>query len=270
MTREEAIKLFEEMESKEMYWQLQELCDLAIEALSEQVTSKLKNPCGSLLTEDSEDSKEQKSKLEPKRCKDCKWYKNCEYFDPHNAPCRLTHEIHTETHECVKETHDSDLISRADAITKFCEFGTDAERQGKTMMTMVDAKYAFIETLESMPSVAERCEDCEFWNDTEDGCAVRHNCNTEPSDLISRAKVLNVVQNADDGNIPYEVINDIIQGLPSVSAERVGEWIDRESCQVDEDSYDVAICSNCKAEITLEYPHDHYCPNCGARMENKK
>ena len=27
-----------------------------------------------------------------------------------------THEIHTETHECVKETHDSDLISRADAI----------------------------------------------------------------------------------------------------------------------------------------------------------
>ena len=28
MTREEAIKLFEEMESKEMYWQLQELCDL--------------------------------------------------------------------------------------------------------------------------------------------------------------------------------------------------------------------------------------------------
>ena len=31
---------------------------------SEQVTSKLKNPCDSLLTEDSEDSKEQKSKLD--------------------------------------------------------------------------------------------------------------------------------------------------------------------------------------------------------------
>ena len=27
-----------------------------------------------------------------------------------------THGIHTETHECVKNTHDSDLISRADAI----------------------------------------------------------------------------------------------------------------------------------------------------------
>ena len=36
-------------------------CD---EALLKQVTSKLKNPCDSLLTEDSEDSKEQKSKLD--------------------------------------------------------------------------------------------------------------------------------------------------------------------------------------------------------------
>ena len=34
MTKDEAIQLFKEMESKETYWQLQELCDLAIEALS--------------------------------------------------------------------------------------------------------------------------------------------------------------------------------------------------------------------------------------------
>lgn len=45
-----------------------------------------------------------------------------------------------------------DLISRADAIERFCEFGTSLERQGKTMITMVDAKYAFIKTLESLPS----------------------------------------------------------------------------------------------------------------------
>ena len=36
----------------------------ALSAEAEQVTSKLKNPCDSLLTEDSEDSKEQKSKLD--------------------------------------------------------------------------------------------------------------------------------------------------------------------------------------------------------------
>lgn len=45
-----------------------------------------------------------------------------------------------------------DLISRADAIERFCEYGTSLERQGKTMITMVDAKYAFIKTLESLPS----------------------------------------------------------------------------------------------------------------------
>ena len=46
----------------------------------------------------------------------------------------------------------SDLISRQDAIKQFCEFGTDMERQGKTMITMVDAKYAFIKVIESLPS----------------------------------------------------------------------------------------------------------------------
>ena len=49
-----------------------------------------------------------------------------------------------------------------------------------------------------------------------------------------------------------------------------GEWIDREHCQVDEDAYEVAICSNCKAEITLEYSYDNFCPNCGADMRGEK
>lgn len=49
--------------------------------------------------------------------------------------------------------------------------------------------------------------------------------------------------------------------------ERTGEWIGREHCQVDEDAYDVAICSNCGAEITLEYTNDNFCPNCGAKMK---
>ena len=43
MTMDEAIQLFKEMESKEMYWQLQELCDLAIEALSADVSTKNTN-----------------------------------------------------------------------------------------------------------------------------------------------------------------------------------------------------------------------------------
>ena len=116
----------------------------------------------------------------------------------------------------------SDLISRAEAIKRFCEFGTQAERQGKTMMTMVDAKYAFIETLESMPSVAERCEDCEFWNDTEDGCADRHNCKTEPSDLISRAEAIKAIKDLHGGCITdnvKDITEYVLLGVPSVSTE---------------------------------------------------
>ena len=139
------------------------------------------------------------------------------------------------------------------------------------------------------------------------------------SDLISRAKVMNVVQNADDGNIPYEIIKDIIQGLPSVSAtpiqclpsdlisradamgavqdhfnangfkgyddgqkmmdrikalpsvsaERVGEWIGEADGYADgELVYDMWYCSNCDYQIDDDRePTFNYCPNCGAKMK---
>ena len=80
----------------------------------------------------------------------------------------------------------NDLISREDAINRFCEFGTQAERRGKTMMTMVDAKYAFIETLESIPSVSEKPQP-----------------RVETSDLISRADALEQMAQAECG-LHYE------------------------------------------------------------------
>ena len=77
MTREEAIQYLEGMRIDrfkgydsfgEFIKERNEAIDMAILALSEkQVTSKLKKPCDSLLTEDSEDSKEQKSKLDHDR-----------------------------------------------------------------------------------------------------------------------------------------------------------------------------------------------------------
>lgn len=48
-----------------------------------------------------------------------------------------------------------------------------------------------------------------------------------------------------------------------------GKWEDRISCQVDEDAYDVANCSECKAEITIDPNYDNYCPNCGAKMDKE-
>lgn len=102
----------------------------------------------------------------------------------------------------------------------------------------------------------------------------------EPTgDLISRADALKPFCTAPDGtripevdcdNFPVEFSVEFIKkhllSLPSAEAVQ-GEWINREYCQVDEGAYEVATCSNCKSEITIEYPHDNYCPNCGARMK---
>ena len=63
---------------------------------------------------------------------------------------------------------------------------------------------------------------------------------------------------------------DILQDMVDNMAEpKTGEWVNRERCQVDEDAYEVATCSECGAEITIEYPHDNYCPNCGADMRGE-
>lgn len=65
-----------------------------------------------------------------------------------------------------------------------------------------------------------------------------------------------------------ECVNyDLWESGEEIADRPHGEWIHREHCQVDEDAYEIATCSHCNAEITLEYPYDNYCPNCGKRMK---
>lgn len=83
--------------------------------------------------------------------------------------------------------------------------------------------------------------------------------NNEPSDLISRADLLRVVQapcNA-DGEWSTEEVVATIDIMPSVSAERVGEW------KIDE--YGIYHCPFCQAINNTVYKS--YCPNCGAKMK---
>ena len=117
--------------------------------------------------------------------------------------------------------------------------------------------------------ILEALEVQNFHINTDAPSATNHEKVQNCGDLISRAKVLNVVQNADDGNIPYEIIKDIIQGLPSVSAERVGEWTAEIGYEGEVIYYE---CSNCKEAFSLlegtpEENRYNYCPNCGARMK---
>lgn len=39
--------------------------------------------------------------------------------------------------------------------------------------------------------------------------------------------------------------------------------------KVNEKGCDVAMCSFCGSEVTLEYPYDNYCPNCGMWIHGK-
>ena len=70
------------------------------------------------------------------------------YYPDEDEPQGVSFENDTEIKSCSK---DSDLISRAEAIDKFCTLGTTLERRGKPMITMVDAKYLFIEIIENLP-----------------------------------------------------------------------------------------------------------------------
>lgn len=48
--------------------------------------------------------------------------------------------------------------------------------------------------------------------------------------------------------------------------EKRGQWIDRgDYVTTAYGSLDIKVCSNCNAEVTIDQ-HDHFCPNCGAKM----
>ena len=108
---------------------------------------------------------------------------------------------------------------------------------------------------------------------------------TEPSDLISKAELIDAIEDTDWYHInrngkmvhgsndeyeswyKYEDIYKAIAEVPSVSAERVGEW-QRKLVHYTDGSHGYRLkCSVCEEEWLSE---TNYCPNCGARMENKK
>ena len=47
----------------------------------------------------------------------------------------------------------------------------------------------------------QTCEECEHWNDTEDGCADRHGCKTEPT--ISKMEQVDEPQTNKDFKVTY-------------------------------------------------------------------
>ena len=221
-----------------------ELYDMIEEALNvkltEQVTSKLKNPCDSLLTEDSEDSKEQKSKLEHDR----EWIIGCikhdgfiktDRFDKAN---QIILEALSEPKTIAKAiANNCDLISRADVHKVLSLLATEGGKDAKLLFS--DAH----ESVDALPSADAVSDDL----------------------IIKGAKgIQDGLYNIKDGELfKYKAKGGKVRAYPIVpSADAVqGEWL-----YVENEPY--SECSKCGRYIDdLDEDKYAYCPYCGARMK---
>ena len=91
-----------------------------------------------------------------------------------------------------------------------------------------------------------------------------------PTDLISRAEVKRTIRDAwiNKGHIPMEfdpflaIAMDDINNIPSVSADRIGEW-ENVFVGVKDDTLRFR-CNRCGS---MSDGRTHYCANCGAKMK---
>ena len=152
----------------------------------------------------------------------------------------------------------------ADALMEFC-----SNQKSKTISNNDIARFPTAPTIAEpyspytdIETIKEPYTEDDYWN----GTAVS-------GDLISRAEAVGYIDRVTNSglgkNKSLDYIRKYIERMPSVSAERVGEWI-----EVEDYNGDIHYqCSNCKEEFYLEYgtPKEneyHFCPNCGARMED--
>ena len=103
------------------------------------------------------------------------------------------------------------------------------------------------------------------------------------SDFIERQKAVDAIQHrADIVDSVYSafwegliIAQDIVKNIPSAGPEqKKGKWIDGMLYyDFDECEWEKVKCSVCEKFVTKQiFYHDnkyHYCPNCGAKMENE-
>ena len=214
---------------------------------AEQVTSKLKNPCDSLLTEDKDDSKEQKSKLDLISRADAieALCHNCAYYT--DAQCKTDSGYWCESGAMIMED-----IPSADRPTEDYSDLPDIPRAyyEKIVGNMSHEINMLKQQLEDRPT--HDCTDLVQWllEATMDEEDWRESADANGQVICRKLKKLGVLDTKDGYYIRTPLAYD---DRPS------GEWV-----QEEHKDYKCSICG------TEQWDNTSYCPSCGARMENTK
>ncbi len=109
---------------------------------------------------------EKPNNYEPKICDFCRYYNS-------NIPCGSTPSACKKADKFAEEFVDGlKKLKPKDEPQKDCKKCQNYEKCKNNKW-----KCCVYQPIEGEP---QTCEECEHWNDTEDGCADRHGCKTEP------------------------------------------------------------------------------------------
>ena len=160
----------------------------------------------------------------------------------------LTHDIRTETHACVKDTHDSDLISRAEANNEICEVIMQEFDVPPTRGYEVSEK--ILKLLPSTDRPTLKQTDTLIIAD-----ALRYLAEDEERHEIDRARAEKLREQV------------LAYGARMCADRPMGEWQKAYRKTANGVDFRVIECNKCGfADAQMNYYH--YCPNCGARMGN--
>ena len=90
------------------------------------------------------------------------------------------------------------------------------------------------------------------------------------AEYITKEAAIKAIENADCAVIAYcaesceaDCLREIIENVPAADVVPVvhGSW--------DDDGHGIIICSECGSGYNLISRYAHYCPSCGARMEQE-
>lgn len=117
---------------------------------------------------------------------------------------------------------------------------------------MKQCEFYFMECRFEPKDEPQTCEDCEHWNDTEDGCADRHGCKTEPQTVRSNLEPFRVDEPQTEMTTE-QIVNELL------SIKKI----------LDDGKMPKQRCGNCKhltyrwnktwCDIKCDNPHDMVC-----------